>query len=64
MSDNVIYTNRLAITPDAADTGPSKSGSKADWVDYAIAAGVDPEEAKGMTREELIEEVGSSPPKS
>lgn len=61
MPDQIIYTNRLAIMPDAAGSGPSKSGSKADWVAFAEASGVDPAEAKGMTRDELIEELGSGP---
>ena len=59
---SIVYTDRLAIMPDKAGSGPSKSGSKADWVTFAVASGVEPEEAKGMTREELIEEVGSGPP--
>jgi hypothetical protein len=62
MSDDkpIIFTNRLEIRPDRAGSGPSKSGPKSDWVAYAVASGVEPEEAKGMTRDELIEEVGST----
>ena len=61
MAENaVIFTDRLAIMPNAAG-GPSKSSSKADWVSFAVASGVDASEAEGMTRDELIEELGTSP---
>lgn len=34
---------------------PAKSASKADWVTYAVAQGVDPAEADAATRDALVE---------
>lgn len=56
---NVIFTNRLSIMPDTAGSGPAKSATKADWVSYAVASGVEPAEARSMSRDELIEELGT-----
>lgn len=52
-----IFTNRLAVMPGHTDV-PSRSDSKATWVEFAVGAGVDPAEATAMTRAELIEELG------
>ncbi|GGN86359.1 hypothetical protein GCM10010112_67830 [Actinoplanes lobatus] len=40
--------------PDAPKR-PAKSASKADWVAYAVAQGVDPAEAEALTRDQLAE---------
>lgn len=55
----VVFTDRHRIMPSEAST-PSRSGSKADWVEFAVAAGADREEAEAMTRDELIDEFGTN----
>lgn len=37
---------------------PSKSASKADWVDYAVAQGADRDVAEASTKDDLITEFG------
>lgn len=34
---------------------PSQSAAKADWVDFAVARGLDRKEAESMTKAELVE---------
>jgi hypothetical protein len=58
----VIFTDRLNIDPSKASSGPSRSAAKAEWVDYAVAAGVEQSEAEKMSREQLIHEVGEPGP--
>jgi hypothetical protein len=41
---------------------PAKSAPRADWVDQAVKAGVDPDEAAGMTKPELAEAVKAAVP--
>ncbi|WP_280410694.1 hypothetical protein [Nocardia asiatica] len=38
---------------------PAQTGAKALWVDYAVARGMEREEAEAMTRAELIEKFGN-----
>lgn len=66
MPDNkqVIFTDRLNIDPAKASAGPSRSAAKAEWVDYAVAAGVEQSEAEKMSRDQLIEELGEQGPDS
>lgn len=40
-------------------TRPAQTGAKALWVDYAVARGMEREEAEAMTRAELIEKFGA-----
>lgn len=42
-------------TAEHSDKAPAKSASKADWVAYAIAQGVDADEAEASTRDALAE---------
>jgi hypothetical protein len=37
---------------------PAHSAVKAEWVDFAVSQGLDPEEAEGYTKQELIDEYG------
>lgn len=37
---------------------PKKSASKADWVDFAVAQGLDREAAEAMTKDDLVEQFG------
>ena len=41
---------------------PKASAPKADWVDQAVKAGVDPDEAAAMTKPELAEAVKAAVP--
>lgn len=45
----------LAAPPDAPEGPPAKSGTKADWVAYAVTQGADPAEAEALTRDQLAE---------
>lgn len=38
---------------------PAKSGSRADWVRWAVSQGADAEEADGMTKADLVEHYGA-----
>lgn len=40
---------------EAAEQMPRKSASKADWLAYAIAQGVDADEAEALNRDQLVE---------
>lgn len=37
---------------------PSQADLKADWIDYAVEQGMDPDEAEDLTKAELIEQFG------
>lgn len=37
---------------------PGARGSKADWVAWAVAQGATPDEAEGMTRQDLMDRFG------
>lgn len=39
---------------------PKKSGSKTDWVEYAVSKGADRAEAEASTRDDLVAAYGSS----
>jgi hypothetical protein len=41
---------------------PPKSAPRADWVEHAVQAGVDPDAAQGMTKPELAEAVKAAVP--
>lgn len=40
-------------------SAPAKSASKADWVEWAVANGADPDEADALTKAELTDTYGS-----
>lgn len=44
-----------AEEPDDEPKAPARSASKADWAAYAIAQGVDADEAEKLTRDQLAE---------
>jgi len=54
----IIFTDRLNIDPSNASGGPARSASKNEWVEYAVASGVEQSEAEQMSRDQLIEELG------
>lgn len=43
---------------DVNATPPAKSAPKSEWVDHAVAQGIDPAEAEAMTKDELVAEHG------
>lgn len=43
---------------DTAGDRPSLNTNKAEWVEYAVARGADPEEANALTKAQLIELYG------
>lgn len=44
---------------EAGDDRPAGNASKADWVAYAVTQGADPDEAEGLSRDELREQYGA-----
>lgn len=47
-----------AEAPQAADERPAVSAPKPAWVAYAIASGVDPDEAEAATKADLVDRFG------
>lgn len=43
---------------DPEDARPLRAASKAEWVDYAVSKGADPEEAAALSKVELVELYG------
>jgi hypothetical protein len=43
-------------------TQPAKTAVKDQWVGWAVVSGADPEEANGMTKNDLIEKYGTPQP--
>ena len=43
----------------SGQSAPNKSDVKSDWVDYAVASGMDRDEANEATKDDLIDRFGS-----
>lgn len=57
VSDEKATAVRGVFSP-AGDDAPNQSANKSEWVDYAVANGVDQDEAEDMTKAELQERFG------
>lgn len=51
-------TDAIPAASDEPSGAPARSASKAAWRDYAVARGMDPDEAESATRADLIERYG------
>ncbi|MFE9865874.1 hypothetical protein ACFYPZ_24570 [Streptomyces sp. NPDC005506] len=54
--------SEASSTEPASIPMPSKGGSKADWVAYAVAQGADVAEAESKTRDQLVDAYGATEP--
>lgn len=55
---NIGYAEYVDAPSDDTPDAPAQSAVKADWVDHAVGAGADRDEAEAMTKAELIERFG------
>jgi hypothetical protein len=53
------FADELGYSEHVDDSSaPSARSSKAEWVEYAISQGADPEDASSMTKTELVDTYG------
>ncbi|MFD0405015.1 hypothetical protein [Kitasatospora sp. NPDC127116] len=57
--DGSPYTEGDDDVPSTPTKQPAKTDPKALWVGWAVAQGADPDEADGMTKNDLIEAYGA-----
>lgn len=58
MGQNVTEALADGINTDPQPERPTKSATKGEWVEYAVASGMDREEAEATTKDALIERYG------
>lgn len=55
--DGSTYTGDDAIAPPPTEA-PKESARKPEWVAWAVATGMDPDDAEALTKQDLIERTG------
>lgn len=51
-----------AEAPNLTPSRPTTSGTKAEWVAWAVACGADPQEADRLTKQQLVDTYGDREP--